>query len=137
MIYDLSNNIDKNKASFKLDELIKSSKVIELTEKRKKRTISQNSYLHVAISLLAIDTGYTLEEIKTVLKRECIFMRYKKESNVFLKRTRDLDTKELTDFIEFIIDYAGKLGIYIPSSEEYLINQIEINKEIQYNKQYL
>ena len=137
MIYDLSNNIDKNKAAFKLDELIKSGKVIELTEKQKKRSIRQNSYLHVAITLFAIEVGYNLEEAKTTLKRECKFMRYSKDGNVFLKRTRDLTTKELTDFIEFILNFAGEQGIYIPTSEEYIQNYIEIDKTIAHNKIYL
>ena len=137
MIYDLGNNEEKNKAAYKLDELIKSGKVIELTEKRKKRTISQNAYMHVVFSLLAIELGYTLDETKTIMKRECNFMVYDKDCMKFLKRTRDLNTKELTDFIEWIRNYAGNIGLYIPTSEEYLINQSEINKEIDKNKEYL
>jgi len=137
MIYDLSNNEDKNKAAYKFNKLIEAGKVIELTEKRKKRSITQNSYLHVAITLFAIDVGYTIEEAKTVLKRECSFMRYEKEDHVFLKRTRDLNTKELTDFIEFIITYAAKMFITIPSSEDYIRNQIDIDRHISQNKEYI
>lgn len=137
MIFDLSNSLDKHKASVKLLELIDNGKVIELTEKRKKRTIQQNKYLHVVITLFAIEVGYTLDESKTVLKRECYFMVYEKEDMKFLKRTRDLNTKELTDFIEWIITYAGKMGIYIPSSEEFLLSQFEIEKEISKHKKYL
>jgi len=137
MIYDLSNNEDRNKAAYKFHKLAEDEKVIELTEKRKKRSVSQNSYLHVCITLFAIEVGYTIEESKTVLKRECSFMRYKKDGNVFLKRTRDLDTKQLTDFIEFILDFAGSQGISIPSSEEYILNQIQIHQEIQMQKNFL
>jgi len=137
MIYDLANNEDKNKAAYKFKQLAEDGKVIELTEKRKKRSVNQNAYLHVCITLFAIDVGYTLEESKTVLKRECSFMRYTKDGNVFLKRTRDLDTKELTDFIEFIIDFAGVQGISIPTSEEYILNHIQIDQEIQRQKNFL
>jgi len=137
MLYDLQNNLDKNKAAYKFHKLVEDGKVIELTEKRKKRSISQNSYLHVAITLFAIEVGYTIEEAKTVLKRECSFMRYDKEDHVFLKRTRDLNTKELTDFIEFIITYAAKMFITIPSSEEYILNQIDIDRHISHNKEYI
>ena len=93
MIYDLSNNEDKNRASFKFYQLVEGGKVIVLNEKRKKRSISQNRYLHVAITIFAIEVGYTIEEAKTVLKRECSFMVYEKEGMLFLKRTRDLNTK--------------------------------------------
>ena len=64
-------------------------------------------------------------------------MRYTKEDNIFLKRTRDLNTKELTDFIEFIITFAAKMFITIPTSEEYLINQIELDRYISQNKEYI
>ena len=137
MIYDLNNSLDKNKASIKFTELLESGKVIELTAKTTKRTIKQNSYLHVAITLFAIEVGYNLDEAKTTLKRECLSMRYIKDGSIFLKRTRDLDTKELTDFIEFIIEFCGVQGIYIPTPEEYILNQIEIDKQINSQKQYL
>jgi len=137
MIYDLANNLDKNKAAYKFNKLAEDGKVINLTEKRKKRSLSQNSYLHVAITLFAVEVGYTIEEAKTVLKRECSFMRYEKEDFIFLKRTRDLNAKELTEFIEFIITYAAKMFITIPSSEEYILNQIDIDRHISQNKEYI
>ena len=137
MIYDLGNNEDKNKAAYKFSKLVEDGKLIELTEKRKKRSIQQNKYLHVCLSLFAIAVGYNLNEAKTTLKRECLSMRYIKDGSIFLKRTRDLNTKELTDFIEFIIDFAGVQGISIPRSEEYITNQIEIDREISRNKNFL
>ena len=137
MIYDLANNLDKNKAAYKFHKLAEDGKVVNLTEKRKKRSVSQNSYLHVAITLFAVEVGYTIEEAKTVLKRECSFMRYEKEDFIFLKRTRDLNAKELTEFIEFIITYAAKMFITIPSSEEYILNQIDIDRHISQNKEYI
>lgn len=137
MVYDLSNQLESNKALCKLNELIKSGKVIELTEKRKVRTIQQNKYLHVCITLFAVEVGYNLDEAKTELKRACNFMRYEKDGKAFLKRTRDLNTKELTDFIEFIIEFSGVQGIYIPSSEEYLINKTAIDRQIEAQKRFL
>jgi len=137
MLYDLGNNLDKNKAFYKFNKLAEGCKLIELTEKRKKRTVSQNSYLHVVISIFSIEVGYSLYEAKTVLKRECSFMRYEKEDHVFLKRTRDLNTTELAEFLEFIIQFAAKMFITIPSSEEYISNQIDIDRHISHNKTYL
>jgi hypothetical protein len=137
MIYDLSNNLDKNKASIKFTELLESGKVIELTAKTKKKSIPQNAYLHVAITLYAIESGYTIKEAKLALKRECAWMYYEKNNIMFLKSTADLDVKERADFIEFIIQFCGVQGIYIPTPEEYILNQIEIDKQINSQKQYL
>ena len=105
--------------------------------KPKKRTLTQNRYLHLIISLLAIETGYNLDEAKILLKRECNFMIYEKNGNKFLKRSRDLDTKELTDWIEWIRNYAGTNGIYLPTPDDYQRNWAEIEKEIERHKRYL
>ena len=137
MIYDLAKYDDLQKATLNFTKLKESQAVIELKAKSKKRTIKQNSYLHVIITLYAIEYGYTIEEAKTLIKRECWFMRYTKNSNVFLKRTRDLNTVELTEFIDWLRNWSAKQGCYLPTPEEYLKNQIEIDKTIAFNQNYL
>ena len=137
MIYDLKNIVQSNDAKIRLKKLIEQGKVIEINVKNKKRTIKLNSYLHICITLFAINFGYTLEEAKTLLKRMCNFMIYEKNGQKFLKRTRDLDNKECSDFVEWIRNYSSQNGYYIPTSEEYKNNSIEIDKEISKHKQYL
>tara|TARA_R110001599_G_scaffold153243_1_gene338413 strand:+ start:61 stop:474 length:414 start_codon:yes stop_codon:yes gene_type:complete len=137
MKLDLSNPIDQNKAVTYITSLIEGEKLIELKEIRKVRTLKQNSYLHVIITLYSIHFGNTLEEGKTDLKRECNFMRYSKNDNVYLKSTAKLDTKELTEFIEWVRNYSSKNGCYLPTSEEYLEQKFNIDKSIDSHKQYL
>ncbi len=137
MKLDLSKPIDQNKSVTYLTKLIESEKQIELKEIRKVRTLKQNSYLHVIITLYAIEFGLTLEEAKTDLKRECSFMRYEKNNNVYLKSTAKLDTKKLTEFIEWVRNYSSLNGCYLPTSEEYLEQKFNIDKDIDNNKQYL
>lgn len=137
MKFDTSKPFDKNKAETRFKVLLEKGAKIELSEIKTKRSLSQNSYLHVVISLCAIEFGNNLDEMKTDLKRACEFMRYEKNGKSYLKRTRDMDSKELTEFIEWIIDFAGKEGLYIPSSDDYLMHRFEIDREIERNKQYL
>lgn len=137
MKYSTSNPIERKKAEARFKLLIEKGKDIELKEVKRKRTIKQNSFLHVVISLFAIEFGYNLEEAKTHLKRSCDFMRYTKNNEVFLKRTRDMDTKELTTFIEWVRNHSAENGLYIPTAEEYLLNQFEVDREIQRNKEFL
>lgn len=137
MKLDLSKSFDASKALNRLQQLIEKGAKIELREILKKRTINQNSYLHACISLFAVEFGYTLEEAKTHLKRECEFMRYVKGDEVFLKQTSGMDTKQLSDFIEWIRNYSSEKGCYIPSAGEYLENQFYIDKEIEKNKCFL
>ena len=122
MILDLTNSLDKNKAETYFNKLLDTQKKIELKEIKAKRSIKHNAYLHVCITLFAIEFGYTIEEAKTLLKRDCEFMRYEKNGIVFLKATRKMLSDELSKFIEWIRNYSSKQGCYIPTSEEYKEN---------------
>ena len=137
MKYNLSNIIEKEQAELKFNNAIVKGSIIELTNPRKKRSITQNAYLHVCISLFGIHFGYSLEEAKTLLKRECSFMIYDKNNVKFLKKTSLLNSKELTDFIDWLRNYSGKQGLYIPTSEQYLTDSHLIDREIEKNKKYL
>ena len=137
MLLNLSNNQDFKKAETYFYKLAESESKIELKKIIPKRSISLNSYLHVCISLFAVEFGYTLDETKTLLKRLCSFMVYKKNGIKFLKKTSKLDNLECSKFVEFIRNYASQQGLYIPDADEYLSNKFNIDKEINKNKEYL
>lgn len=137
MLLDLSNEYDLKKASAYFKKLVDAKSKIELKKHNNKRSISLNAYLHVCISLFAINYGYTLEEAKTLLKRMCSFMVYKKNGNTFLKKTSKLDNLDCSEFVGWIRNYASQQGLYIPDAEEYKHNKFTIDKEINNNKQYL
>ena len=137
MKYDLSHTSDLSDFNFKVDTYIKQGKKVELKIVRETRTVKQNAYLHVCITLFAIEFGYTIEESKTHLKRNCHFMRYEKNGETYLKRTRDMNTEELTKFIEWLRNYSSQKGCVIPSAEEYKENQFNIDREISRFKEYL
>lgn len=137
MKFDLSNPYDQNKAKALFEKLSASEKKIELKEVRKPRSLSQNSYLHVCITLYAIAYGCRLNEAKTDLKRAAR-LYYEKNGNKYLISSADLDSKQMTEFIDFIRTKASQdLGTYIPTSEEYLLERFSIDKEIDRNKEYL
>ena len=137
MLLNLSNNQDFKKAETYFYKLAESESKIELRKIIPKRSISLNSYLHVCISLFAVEFGYTLDESKTLLKRLCSFMIYEKNGLKFLKKTSKLDDLECSKFVEFIRNYASQQGLYIPDADEYLTNKFNIDKEINKNKEYL
>lgn len=137
MKLNLSNTFDVNKFKVYAEKLLADKKNVELKEVKDKRTLRQNSYLHICISLFGIEFGFTIDEAKTHLKRCCEFMRYEKNGEVFLKETKKMDTKELTNFIEWIRNYSADQGCYIPSSEEYMNQQFNIDKEIDKHREFL
>lgn len=138
MIYETLKPFDANKSMTWLKNAIEKGKVVDMTEKRKKRTLSQNAYMHVIFNLFALEFGYTKKEAKTFLKRSCgELMKYEKNGQWFLRGTSDLSKDEAQLFIDWVLTFAAMQGCYIPSSEEYLQNQFEIDKEISRNKIYL
>lgn len=137
MKLDLKKDFEANKAKTYFNTLLNKQSNIELKEIKNKRSVKHNAYLHVCITLFAIEFGYTLQEAKTLLKRECEFMRYKKNKTVFLKETKKMLSDELSKFIEWIRNYSSSKGCYIPSSDEYITNRFDIDKEIDKHKEYL
>lgn len=134
MRFDCSNEIGLKQAQTYLSSL---KGYVEIKDVKKKRTLSQNAYLHVIITLFGIHFGYTIEEAKTLLKRECHFMVYEKNGNKFLRKTSKMNTKELTDFIDWVRNYASQNGCYLPTADEYSLKRSEIDNTIKYNSQFL
>ena len=137
MQLDLSNPTEVKKAEIYFSKLIEGKNKIELKKLIQKRSLNLNSYLHVVITLFAIEYGYTLDEAKTLLKRLCGFMIYETKGTKFLKQTSKLDNLECSKFVEWIRNYASQQGLYIPDAEEYKTNKFTIDKEINNHKQYL
>ena len=135
MKFQLQKDIDKFK--FYSEKYSKFEGVVELKKIHPKRSINQNSYLHVCISIFAIEKGYTQKEMKKLLKEQCSFMQYEKNGHIFLKDSSDLNSKELTDWIEWIRNKAAMEEIYISTPDEYFRDWVEIEKSIELNKQYL
>jgi len=129
--------LDKEKFLFLVESIKNHDGPVKIEKVKKRRTTSQNSYLHILITVFAIEIGNTLEEMKTDLKRDCEFMRYEKNDNWYLRRSSDLNTKEMTDWIDWIRNKAGIEGFYLPTPDDYHRNWTAIEREIESHKHYL
>lgn len=146
MIYNASKQIDIQNAVTRFKWLINNKKLFELTEKRQKRTVSQNSYLHLVLSWFGLQTGYTLQEVKQDIFKKIInqdlFYEGEDDGPFKLQKwrsTADLTTKEMTLAIDKFRDYSSKeLGIYLPQPDDMaLLQDIEIELSKQSSKQYV
>ena len=144
MIYDTSNPLDKANFLLRAKKLAESGKVIELTEKKPRRSLPQNKYLHVLLAYFGTQTGNTLEWVKQQYYKKLVnpdlFIREKEDKYLgkikVLRSSADLDTSEFSLSIERFRNWASQAGIYLPSADEYIIiQQMEI--EIERNKEYL
>lgn len=146
MIFNSKIEFQKNKAISLFNLYLEKNKTFELREIKPKRSISQNSYLHLILSWYALEYGETFEFIKQEVFKKQInkdifefeFVNKKTgEIRVAYKSTSILDSKEMTIAIERFRNYASKeAGIYLPEPKDLAILQ-EIEIEIKNNKQYL
>lgn len=102
--------------------------VVELTEKKPQRSLSQNSYLHCILAYFASEYGVTADEAKVnYFKRLCnpdIFVRKrtnrKGKEVEYLRSTADLSVDEMSLAITRFRDWcSAEAEIYIPSGEEH------------------
>ncbi len=132
MIFNPNKSDCAYKAKEYLDKLIDKKVFFELKEKKRQRTNQQNRYLHLIFKQVAIETGYSINEVKQVIFKKVvnsdIFVRYSEFNGVeYLISTSELDTLEMTRAIERFRDYCSlEFGIYIPApNEEEKINAWE------------
>jgi hypothetical protein len=145
MVYDTSNPLDKANFLLRAKKLAESGKIVELTEKKPRRSLPQNKYLHVLLAYFGTQTGNTLEWVKQQYYKKLVnpdlFIREKEDKYLgkikVLRSSADLDTSEFSLSVEKFRNWASQeAGIYLPSADEYIIiQQMEI--EIEKNKEYL
>lgn len=144
MIYDLSKPLDKEKFKLRVNHLFAQGKQVELVEKTK-RSLSQNSYLHVILGILALDQGETIEYVKENYYKRLVnpdlFILHKEDRILgrveMLRSSKDLTKEEMSSSIERLRNWASKeLGCYLPSAdEESLLKEAEM--EIQRYRSYI
>lgn len=145
MIYNTSNPLDKANFLLRAKKLAESGVIVDLTEKKPRRSLPQNKYLHVILAYFGTQTGNTLEWVKQQYYKKLVnpdlFIREKEDKYLgrikVLRSSADLDTAEMSLSIERFRNWATQeAGIYIPSADEaILIQQMEI--EIERNKEFL
>ena len=145
MVYDTSNPLDKANFMLRAKKLADKGAIIELAEKKPRRTLSQNSYLHVTIAYFASQYGCTTEwakqrYFKLIVNPE-LFVREKDDEFLgrvkYLRSSADLDVSEMSLAIDRWRNWCSmEASIYIPSADEaILIQQMEV--EVNRNKAFL
>lgn len=149
MIYNPKNPLHVSQAVDKLKYFITKEKRFELKAKHDRRSISQNSYLHLILTWFSIETGYTLEEVKQYIFKKVVNSSLFDDGEIEGKikglkiqrwrSTASLDTKELTLAIDRFRDFSSKeLGIYLPEPNDLgLIQEMENEISKFNNQQYV
>lgn len=120
MRYNLKNESEQTQASSFLGEQIRSGKTVEIKVVRPQRSLRSNAYLHVLLSICALEWGFSLAEYKTIYKRDIcpgIYVYYKNEMP-FVRSSADLDTKQISDSIEQLKAYCAENGLTLPEPND-------------------
>lgn len=142
MIYNLSNKFEVDKCREYLKKAFAEKAVIEV-KKKNRRSLAQNSYLHLLIGYFASQYGCSFDEAKIdFYKRECnreIYERTKTnrmgQNILYLRSSSELDKGEMTLSIERFRNWSSSVaGIYLPAANEdqmiiFAMQEIERNKE--------
>lgn len=149
MIYNASNELQKKQAIEKLKYFIANEKTFELKAKHQKRSISQNSYLHLILTWFGIETGYTMEEVKQEIFKKhvnsSLFYDGEYEGKIQgfkierWRSTANLDTEEMTLAINRFRNFSSQeLGIYLPEPKELaLLQDLENEISKHSNKEFI
>lgn len=115
-----------------LSEFFKNGEKVTITVKtrRKHRSLPQNSLIHAYMTIIANESGNTLETVKSVLKRlfltrdvidkngDVVFNPKTGEVLTYVQDTSELSTIEMAAFTEEIRMWALDFGIYLPLPKE-------------------
>lgn len=125
--FDLSAHEDREAFRQHVDYLLCLGREIQIGIVQRRRTLSQNRYLHLLLGYVGLQIGETLDYVKQELFKRRINAPYfvqAHEDKVFgtvyaLRSSRDLDAREMTECIERFRDWSlRELGLYLPSPTE-------------------
>ena len=143
MTYNLSNGLQYHQFCDRVDKLKERGAMVELREITG-RSKAQNSYLHLILGVVAIETGNTLAYTKEAyfkrLVNPDIFVLHKRDrfagDVTWLRSTSELTTEEASTAIDRFKRWAADEGIYIPDPED-AERLKDIEMEIGRMKSYL
>lgn len=137
MIFDGTQPFDRERAAERLQWLLNKEKTFELKVINGRRSIRQNSYLHLILQWFALEYGETTEYVKQyffkkVVNRELFQTEHINEKTGEIredwKSTAVLTKNELTTAIDrFRVWSSREAGIYLPDPSDLAsINSMEL-----------
>jgi hypothetical protein len=148
MIYNPKSDFDLQKAKKRFEQLIRLGKPFELTDLTK-RSLKANNYLHLCLSYLALEMGWTLAYTKlriwklTWCKEMFLIERVSTKTGekfTDIRSSADLNKEEMNQSIKILIEKSLSVCNVLlpnPNDNSYQDDFLLIQKEVAANKQYL
>lgn len=144
MTYDLAIGFQRTAFLAKTEDLLARCAKVELTEKTA-RTRAQNSYLHLILGAFAMETGNTLDYVKTEYYKAHInrdlFVTERTDTLLgkkvqVLKSSRELTKEQMALSIDRFKRWANENGIYLPEPGDTAL-LLDIEMQMGRMKNYL
>lgn len=122
MKYKLSDNAEAGKALALLLDLTREGKLVELKEIKPRRTLPQNSYLHLLFGAFGLETGNTADNAKALYKwvnKDLYYRQRKMGGEVFIhiRSSADLDKEEMAKSIDRFMEWSKEHGYPLPPAD--------------------
>lgn len=145
MLYNLDIPAHREQFKNRCNVLYTKRAIVDLRKPNPpKRSLNQNSYVHKILSLFAAELGYRLEEIKLYCKLnlapDLFPVTHKNVMGYDVTHVRssaELDTREMTDWIDRIRNCAQEQGIYLPTPDDYTRDWAAVDRQIAAAENYL
>ena len=127
MIYDLTNPLHRKQFAKRANDMLRKSCTNAVLVDESKRSINQNSYLHVLCRILAIETGVTEDYAKQVYFKQLanpVLFIVEEEDRITgvkvqrLRSTTELTKEEMTRAINTFRHWSEENGYYLPEASE-------------------
>lgn len=133
----MSEKTDEFEAFTYLTKLAANGSLVEVKKISPKRSLSQNSYLHLLLGAFGAHFGYSLEEAKAIYKElNNSLYRYEKKGRTFWRSSADLSKEDMAKSIDLFMQKSAEQGYPLPlaTDQEWLRS---IENEIERTKHYL
>lgn len=141
MKYNLAGTQEQAQAYAYLAQLAEKKSIVEIKKISPKRSLNQNSYLHLLLGGFGQHFGYTLEEAKAIYKElNAGIYKYTREvrgkTHTFYRSSADLTKEEMTKSIDVLREWSDKAGYPLPTAtDQEWLRQIE--NEIEKSSYYM
>lgn len=143
MKYNLTVSQAIKEAKEHLGRLIVDGKTVDIKEVKPRRSLNQNSFLHLLLGAFSAHFGFSLNEGKSIYKMlpgNKELYHYTKELNgrtfEFVRSSADLDKTEMTKSIETLREWSAKMGYPLPTAQDEAWLQ-SLENDVERNERYL
>lgn len=118
MKYNLASEAETTAALTYVTDLAAKGALVEVKKVSPRRSLNQNSYLHLLIGAFGAHFGYTLEEAKYIYKEiSKDIYQYQKKGRTFMRSSADLTKEEMAKSINAFMQKSDEAGYPLPLAE--------------------